>query len=114
MAAKPIINARTGKPVTRAEVSGETPDILALTCFVGGAGSWFRASTEAEAVAGLKRVLKSDWGKMLKKGAELEVGLYDVRGHDRVVMGANGVFGDGREAKCDIAVPMLRIEKVTV
>ena len=81
-------------------------DFIALVRFEGGAGSWYRDKTAEAAVKGCHRIVKADFGKLLKKGAVVKMALFDVTGHDEVFVGDNGArVGDQM-------IPVLRVEDV--
>lgn len=87
-------------------------DILAHVS-IGGGGSWGRASTEEEALRLCAMHLR-DWKSLCDiLGKDVEVGLYNVEGHDKVVMGGNGVWAL-KDGKKDVLIEMYKIATVHV
>ena len=79
-------------------------DYIAIVLISGGS-SWHRAPTEKQALTGVARRLRADWGKLfhLPKGEIVPVTLVDVSGYDDVLWDSSGIWSDDGETRTRIA-----------
>jgi hypothetical protein len=77
---------------------------------IGAGGSWGRGPTEEQALEHCALSIR-DWKGLLDVlGKDVEVGLYDVTGHDSLTMEPRGVF----DSESNETIPMLKTAKVHV
>jgi hypothetical protein len=113
---KKIIDARTGKPVTRETVAERFAPKSYLAVITGpyDAGSYYRAPDKDEAAKRCLKVFRADFKHILgtlKKGTEVSVPIYDVTGIDAEV-GAEGVFEPATEERARRRLPILETIKL--
>ena len=72
-------------------------DYIAIARVAGGS-SWARAASQEVAIQNLKRLIRADWKRFVRRGDEIAVTLVNATGIDNVYWDCDGIWnGDSNE-----------------